>query len=425
MSPCVTRKAGGGRTVFTVPPQPPLPGQCFLQQQVNISAPSEPQGSPIPPVGPAVPVAHPLGNVGGPHGPNLGVNPHRQTTSSDLAPAEAPQSGAHSNLTSGSVSRSGHPAASESVHPGGSHPQQGAFNPHLSPHGLKPMACPQHLDLVTVVPHAPACLDPGLHSFWCSLSLQQRRQLLRLPKKDLFARVRSLYCSGCFSLVQLQYDELCAYVASQMAAGRNGGCSGPPQCAICAAGHACFAGLSVSEDGAVTLTDDLLAAHPFGRFDQARTWDQSREQHFSCGEVCGSGWCKRPGVNKCKLHTGPVSPDDLLSYWSTLPEPRREALMTLDEETFLGELDVSMKLQLRICKECRSNVTRAFKELKPGRDAVGQANAATGLVLCEGHELRAGEGRVRVEGPGEACLFEKAEEVQEQKVRSGTGWLGK
>ncbi|KXZ47627.1 hypothetical protein GPECTOR_34g786 [Gonium pectorale] len=224
-----------------------------------------------------------------------------------------------------------------------------------------------------------------------------------------------LYCSGCSSLVQLQYDELCAYAATQLATARNGSI-GPQQCAICAVGHACFAGLSVLDDGAVTLTDELLAGHPFGRFEQARTWGMDREQHFACGEVCGNGWCKRPGVNKCKLHTGPVSPDELLAYWSTLPGPRREALMTLDEETFLGELDVSMKLQLRICKECRSNVTRAFKELKPGRDASGQPSAVAGLLLCEGHELRAGEGRVRVEGPGEACLFEKAEEVQEQKA---------
>lgn len=70
-----------------------------------------------------------------------------------------------------------------------------------------------------------------------------------------------------------------------------------------------------------------------------------------------------------------------------------------------------------MCYFRRSNVTRAFKELKPGRDASGQPTAPGGLPLCEGHELRAGEGRVRVEGPGEACLFEKAEEVQEQKVR--------
>jgi hypothetical protein len=328
---------------------------------------------------------------------------------------DASQGAAHSNLTArgGTATRPGHPEACGSAHLGNHHQQAPT---HLHSSVSKLMVCPQHLDLVTVVPHAPKCLDPGLHSFWSGLSLQQRRQLLRLPKKDLFARVRSLYCSGCFSLVQLQYDELCAYVASHADAGRNGG-GEPPQCAICTAGHACFAGLSVSEDGAVTLTDDLLAAHPFGRFEEARKWDLDREHHFSCGEVCGSGWCKRPGVNKCKLHTGPVSPDELLAYWGTLPAPRRDQLMTLDEETFLGELDVSMKLQLRICKECRSNVTRAFKELKPGRDAAGQANTASGLLLCEGHELRANEGRVRVEGPGEACLFEKAEEVQEQKVR--------
>ncbi|GFR44722.1 hypothetical protein Agub_g6046, partial [Astrephomene gubernaculifera] len=417
MSPCVNRKAGAGRAVFTVPPAPPLPAQCSFQQPVTTGA-SDPnsvasQQAPAP-AALAVPAVHPSGNVGGPHGPNLGVHPHRQAASADSTHGDGGHAGGSSSSTprGGSNSRAGHTGSTSHA----AYAQQ-TTTQHASAGsaGHRIASCPQHLEIVSVVPHAPKCLDPGLHSFWSSLSLQQRRQLLRLPKKELFARVRSLYCSGCFSLVQLQYDELCAYVASQLAAARNGA-SGPPQCAICAAGHACFAGLSVLEDGAVTLTDELLGAHPFGLFEQARMWELDREQHFVSGEVCGSGWCKRPGVNKCKLHTGPVAPDDLLAYWSTLPGPRREALMTLDEDTFLGELDVSMKLQLRICKECRSNVTRAFKELKPGRDASGQPSAVSGLVLCEGHELRAGEGRVRVEGPGEACLFEKAEEVQEQKA---------
>ncbi len=83
-------------------------------------------------------------------------------------------------------------------------------------------------------------------------------------------------------------------------------------------------------------------------------------------------------------------------------------------EQWVGQL---VEYRCVLCYCCRSNVTRAFKELKPGRDASGQPTAPGGLPLCEGHELRAGEGRVRVEGPGEACLFEKAEEVQEQKVR--------
>ncbi len=294
------------------------------------------------------------------------------------------------------------------------------------------------------MPPAPALLDPGLLSYWGELSVGQRRSLLRLPKKDLFARVRALFCSGCFALVQLVYDELVAYAATQAAAAARNGTTPSPHpaaptasCPVCAVGHACFTGLTVCSDGSVTLTDDLLSAQPFGRFEQAREWDARREAYFSCAEVCGGGWFKRPGVNKCKLHTGPVSLDELLNYWDVLPAARRDALLTLEEETFLGELDVSMKLQLRICKECRSNVTRAFKELKPGRDATaaaaataGAAGAAgqppaaagapappAGLFLCDAHELRAGEGRVRVDGPGDVAFFERAEEVQEQKVR--------
>lgn len=433
--PCVNRKTSGNRAVFTVPPPPPVPGQLIYDHEGAAAGDLQGQepGKPQPPAATSTTVL-PSGNIGGPHGPNLGVPPHRQAQQAADAGLQPTDPHAGSGSSSSSSRAGGHARQASSPH------QQHQLAAKAASGAL---VCPQHLELVSTVPQAPKCLDPGLQSYWCSLSLQQRRQMLRLSKKDLFTRVRSLYCSGCFALVQLQYEDLCTYVADQAAAAsaaKNGSSSlsgGQRSCAICASGHACFSGLWVLEDGSVTLTDDLLSAHPFGRFEQARDWDLEREQHFSSAEVCGSGWCKRPGVNKCKLHTGPVAPDELLAYWATLPQQRREALMTLDEETFLGELDVSMKLQLRICKECRSNVTRAFKELKPGRDAAATTVAAgaaapaangappapppgpTGLLLCDRHELRASDGRVRVEGPGEACLFEKAEEVQEQKVREG------
>lgn len=354
--PCVNRKGGGSRAVFTVPPPPPLPGQTYEQDRWALSEDEE--QLPTQPTGTAATAAPlPSGNIGGPHGPNLGVNPHRHA-----APAEPFQHEGMQSAHSGAQARGGgvQQQAGQGQGLGQGHQRLGHGSPHpqSQQHHQSSSAlarvpvCQQHFDLIAAVPHVPGYLDPGLHSYWLGLSLQQRRQLLRLPKKELFARIRALYCSGCFSLVQLQYDELCQYVNNQVAVARNSG-TGPAQCPICVAGHACFAGLAVLDDGAVTFTDELLSEHPFNRFEQARLWDLEREHHFSCGEVCGSGWCKRPGVNKCKLHTGPVAPDELLAYWATLPGPRREALMTLDEETFLGELDVSMKLQLRICKECR------------------------------------------------------------------------
>lgn len=51
----------------------------------------------------------------------------------------------------------------------------------------------------------------------------------------------------------------------------------------------------------------------------------------------------------------------LLEYFKELPEEHRSALLTLREEDFAAELDAHLKYQLRICRDCRSNVTRAYR----------------------------------------------------------------
>ena len=53
----------------------------------------------------------------------------------------------------------------------------------------------------------------------------------------------------------------------------------------------------------------------------------------------------------------------LLEYFKELPEDHRAALLTLREEDFAAELDAHLKYQLRICRDCRSNVTRAYRYL--------------------------------------------------------------
>ena len=50
-----------------------------------------------------------------------------------------------------------------------------------------------------------------------------------------------------------------------------------------------------------------------------------------------------------------------MEYWTNLPEEHRTALFQLRDEDFAAELDAHLKYQLRICKDCRGNVTRAFR----------------------------------------------------------------
>lgn len=53
---------------------------------------------------------------------------------------------------------------------------------------------------------------------------------------------------------------------------------------------------------------------------------------------------------------------------------------------------------------------RSFKELRNGK-ADSQS-----FSICDGHCLIAKGGLVKVDGPGGAVLFEKAEEIEENKV---------
>lgn len=240
----------------------------------------------------------------------------------------------------------------------------------------------------------------GLRDFWSGLSLADRRRLLRVDKKALFQRIRSQYCSRCFGLFAMRYDELRGSAALD-----------------CPACMEFYSGLVVHE-GQLTLEERLVHTDPgpFAAFAEAHARERERELQFMTGDICGSGWQKRPGVTMCALHTSPVPIEAIAEYWHGLPEDHQTALFRLREEDFCAELDAHLKYQLRICRDCRGNVLRAFKELKPLKKGAGPGEPAQ-LEVCEGHRLSVAEGLVSVEGTGNATtFFERAEEVEEQKA---------
>ena len=63
-------------------------------------------------------------------------------------------------------------------------------------------------------------------------------------------------------------------------------------------------------------------------------------------------------ASSCMLQ---VPVEALIEYWTNLPDEHRTALFQLRDEDFAAELDAQLKYQLRICKDCRGNVTRAFR----------------------------------------------------------------
>ena len=73
---------------------------------------------------------------------------------------------------------------------------------------------------------------------------------------------------------------------------------------------------------------------------------------------------------------------------------------------------------LQICKDCRCNVMRAYKDLKPcGRDQKAGEQTLC-LDICAGHKLTVNDGLVCVDGKATTEFFEQAEEVEDCNVSS-------
>ena len=56
-----------------------------------------------------------------------------------------------------------------------------------------------------------------------------------------------------------------------------------------------YTGLSVTDNGAVTLEDSRFG-DPLSLFDEANQRERERQLQFISGGICGSGFEKKPGV---------------------------------------------------------------------------------------------------------------------------------
>lgn len=135
------------------------------------------------------------------------------------------------------------------------------------------------------------------------------------------------------------------------------------ECPACAE---VYGGLEVAHSGALILEQRFLQ-DPFVPFALAAAREAQREVQFMQG-ICGSGWKKRPGVTMCALHTAPVPRATLLDYWDSLPDDHRRALFSMREEDFVAELDGHMRYHLKICRDCRLNVMRSFRDVRGGEN---------------------------------------------------------
>lgn len=71
---------------------------------------------------------------------------------------------------------------------------------------------------------------------------------------------------------------------------------------------------------------------------------------------------------------------------------------------------------LQICKDCRCNVMRAYKDLKPCARDQKAGEQSLALEICAGHKLTVHDGLVCVDGKATTEFFEQAEEVEDCNV---------
>jgi len=67
-----------------------------------------------------------------------------------------------------------------------------------------------------------------------------------------------------------------------------------------------YAGLECLESGSLTLEEHIVLGEPFATFTESKLRERERELQFMTGDICGSGWQKKPGSSMCHLHTSPV-----------------------------------------------------------------------------------------------------------------------
>jgi hypothetical protein len=106
---------------------------------------------------------------------------------------------------------------------------------------------------------------------------------------------------------------------------------------------------------------------PMNQACRATVHGQHTESMFDAGccpgHVCLRAQKKRPSRNLCDLHTAKFSANQLAGHVSSIGKDGRQGYLHMKEEDFLSELDGQLRQTLRVCSECRSNVTRAFREV--------------------------------------------------------------
>ncbi|XP_020553816.1 uncharacterized protein LOC105175558 isoform X3 [Sesamum indicum] len=204
-----------------------------------------------------------------------------------------------------------------------------------------------------------------LQKFWCELTPQARRNLLRIDKQTLFEHARkNMYFSRCNGLLLEGFFQIVMYGKSlqqDAAGGRYSARATDNQ----SDGDLCMAnerqddaqdpsvhpwgGLTAVRDGTLTLLDCYLYSKSLKGFqtvfDSACARERERELLYldACGGG-GRGWINQgiAGYGRghgtretCALHTARLSVETLVDFWSALGEETRHSLLRMKEKILL------------------------------------------------------------------------------------------
>ncbi|KAK1367399.1 hypothetical protein POM88_042960 [Heracleum sosnowskyi] len=199
-----------------------------------------------------------------------------------------------------------------------------------------------------------------LQKFWNGLSRHGRQDILKVDRQTLLEQARkNMVCSKCYGFLAEELSEFIIYRTSPRPDGAVNldPCIDP------------WDGLTITKDGTQSLTlDGCFLSTSLKEiqqvFDNARTRERERKLLFphSCG--AGGRRCKRPGSKEsCAVLTAPLPLEKLVTFWSSEEEESRQKLFKMKEEDFIERLTFRF-VDKKLCKYCRKNVVREFRELK-------------------------------------------------------------
>lgn len=121
-----------------------------------------------------------------------------------------------------------------------------------------------------------------------------------------------------------------------------------------------------------------------------------------------------------------------MNHLQTVDHTARASLFKMSEEDYLAELDAQLRHTLRVCSECRSNVTRAYRDLKLGTsidvccECCERSEKTHTMTLMPGVLLEAKQGSVRLihaSGMDDdlLCVIEYAQDLEDEQVCWGVG----